>query len=81
NNPVTNLDPNVVPPSKKVESILKPRKTTRTMNPESGDPMKHRTMLGRSSQVSFKERVTRSSSKKGDSVMDIDEEGCDEGTL
>ncbi|GJV21627.1 hypothetical protein Tco_1370647 [Tanacetum coccineum] len=51
------------------------------MNPDSGDMMKHRTMLRRSSQVNFKERVTRSSSKKGDLVVDMDGEGCDEGNL
>ncbi|GKC96771.1 hypothetical protein Tco_1162213 [Tanacetum coccineum] len=81
NTPISNQDPNSFPPLKKVDSILKPKKTTRTMNPDSGDTMKHRTMLGRSAQVSFKERVTRSSSKKGGSVMDMDEEGCDEGVL
>ncbi|GJR00894.1 zinc knuckle CX2CX4HX4C containing protein [Tanacetum coccineum] len=81
NTPISNHDPNVFPPLKKGDSILKPKKTTRTMNPESGDTMKHRTMLGRSSHVSFKERITRSSLKKGDLVMDMDEEGCDEGTL
>ncbi|GKB54606.1 zinc knuckle CX2CX4HX4C containing protein, partial [Tanacetum coccineum] len=81
NAPISNQDPNSFPPLKKVDSILKPKKTTRTMNPDSGDTMKHRTMLGRSAQVSFKERVTRSSSKKGGSVMDMDEEGCDEDVL
>ncbi|GKE59421.1 hypothetical protein Tco_1498606, partial [Tanacetum coccineum] len=81
NTPISNHDPNSFPPLKKVDLILKPKKSTRTMNPESGDTMKHRTMLGRSSQVNFKERVTRSSSKKGDLVMDMDEEGYDEGNL
>ncbi|GKC08641.1 hypothetical protein Tco_1000251, partial [Tanacetum coccineum] len=81
NTPISNQDPNSFPPLKKVDSILKPKKTTRTMNPDFGDTMKHRTMLGRSAQVSFKERVTRSSSKKGGSVMDMNEEGCDEGVL
>ncbi|GKA24000.1 hypothetical protein Tco_0710033, partial [Tanacetum coccineum] len=45
-------DPNSFPPLKKVDSILKPKKTTCTMNPDSGG-----------------------------SVMDMDEEGCDEGVL
>ncbi|GJZ10937.1 brefeldin A-inhibited guanine nucleotide-exchange protein 5-like protein isoform X1 [Tanacetum coccineum] len=43
------------------------------MNPESRDTMKHRSMLGKSSHVNFKGRVTRSSSKRGDSTVDIDE--------
>ncbi|GJT46938.1 RNA-directed DNA polymerase, eukaryota, reverse transcriptase zinc-binding domain protein [Tanacetum coccineum] len=42
---VSNHDPNLIPPPKKVESILKPKKTTRTMNPETGDTMKLRSML------------------------------------
>ncbi|GJX40549.1 zinc knuckle CX2CX4HX4C containing protein [Tanacetum coccineum] len=57
-----------------MDSILKPKKTTRTMSPETGDTMKHRYMLGRSSQVNFKERVARSSSKMGDSVADMEED-------
>nr|GEU80501.1 hypothetical protein [Tanacetum cinerariifolium] len=81
NTPINNHDPTLFPSLKKADSVLKPKKTTRMMNPESGDTMKHRTMLGRSSQVSFKERVTRSSSKKGDSVMDMDEDGCNKGIL
>ncbi|GKC95270.1 hypothetical protein Tco_1160712 [Tanacetum coccineum] len=78
---MSNHDPISFPPSKKVDSILKPKKTTRTMNPESEDTMKHRTMLGRSSQVNIKERVTRSSLKKGDSVMDMDDVGYEDGSL
>ncbi|GKD83717.1 hypothetical protein Tco_1350556, partial [Tanacetum coccineum] len=69
----SNLIPNEIPPSKKVDSILKPKITTRTMNPESGDTMKHRSMLGKSSQVNFKDRVTRSSSKMGGLAVDMEE--------
>ncbi|GKD58660.1 zinc knuckle CX2CX4HX4C containing protein [Tanacetum coccineum] len=43
------------------------------MNPESGDTMKHRSMLGKSSQVNFKDRVTRSGSKMGGLVVDMEE--------
>ncbi|GJT92144.1 zinc knuckle CX2CX4HX4C containing protein [Tanacetum coccineum] len=51
------------------------------MNPETGDTMKHRSMLGRSSQVNFRERVTRSSSRGIDSASYMDEEGLEEGNL
>nr|GEX42394.1 hypothetical protein [Tanacetum cinerariifolium] len=78
---VSNNDPNVFPPLKKVDSIIKPKKTAHTMNPEYGDTMNHRSMLGRSAQVNFKERVSSSSLKKGDSIMDMDEEDFDKGTL
>ncbi|GJT29390.1 hypothetical protein Tco_0909665 [Tanacetum coccineum] len=70
---VSNLVPNEIPPAKKVDSILKPKKTTRTMNPESGDTMKHRSMLGKSSQVNFKDRVARSGSKMGGLAVDMEE--------
>ncbi|GKD18874.1 hypothetical protein Tco_1208032, partial [Tanacetum coccineum] len=73
NIPVSNPVHNEIPPSKKVDSILKPKKTTRTMNPESGDTMKHRSMLGKSSQVNFKDRVTRSGSKMGGLAVDMEE--------
>ncbi|GKA31464.1 hypothetical protein Tco_0717769 [Tanacetum coccineum] len=43
------------------------------MNPESGDTMKHRSMLGKSSQVNFKDRVTRSGSKMGGLAVDMEE--------
>ncbi|GJY49024.1 zinc knuckle CX2CX4HX4C containing protein, partial [Tanacetum coccineum] len=73
NIPISNPVHNEIPPSKKVDSILKPKKTTRTMNPESGDTMKHRSMLGKSSQVNFKDRVTRSGSKMGGLAVDMEE--------
>ncbi|GJV95335.1 RNA-directed DNA polymerase, eukaryota, reverse transcriptase zinc-binding domain protein [Tanacetum coccineum] len=61
--------PVVNPPMKKFNKALKPLKTTRTMNPESKNTMKHDEMLGGSSDVTFKKINSRSRSKRGDTVM------------
>ncbi|GJT13943.1 RNA-directed DNA polymerase, eukaryota, reverse transcriptase zinc-binding domain protein [Tanacetum coccineum] len=59
----------VNPPMKKFNKALKPLKTTRTMNPESKNTMKHDEMLGGSSDVTFKKVNSCSRSKGGDTVM------------
>ncbi|GKB37801.1 hypothetical protein Tco_0882743 [Tanacetum coccineum] len=59
----------VNPPMKKSIKSLKPIKTTRTINPESRNTMKHDEMLGKSSDVIFNKINTRSRSKGGDAVM------------
>ncbi|GJX07044.1 zinc knuckle CX2CX4HX4C containing protein [Tanacetum coccineum] len=61
--------PVVNPTMKKYNKALKPLKTTRTMNPESKNTMKHDEMLGGSSDVTFKKINSRSRSKRGDTVM------------
>ncbi|GJX59181.1 RNA-directed DNA polymerase, eukaryota, reverse transcriptase zinc-binding domain protein, partial [Tanacetum coccineum] len=61
--------PVVNPPMMKSMKSLKPMKTTRTMNPDSKNTMRHEELLGNSSDVIFKEINTRSRSKRGDSVM------------
>nr|GEX16431.1 hypothetical protein [Tanacetum cinerariifolium] len=59
----------VNPPMKKFAKSLKPLKTTRTMNLELRNTMKHDDMLGESFDVTFKKVNTRSRSKGVDSVM------------
>ncbi|GKD54297.1 hypothetical protein Tco_1287684 [Tanacetum coccineum] len=59
----------VNPPMKKFNKALKPLKTTRTMNPESKNSMKHDEMLGGSPDVTFKKVNSCSRSKGGDIVM------------
>ncbi|GKB17231.1 hypothetical protein Tco_0851154, partial [Tanacetum coccineum] len=72
--------PVVNPPMKKCIKSLKPMKTTRTMNAESKNTMKHDEMLGKSSDVNFKKINTRSRSKGGDAVMVNEEMDCWEDT-
>ncbi|GKB42606.1 hypothetical protein Tco_0887548 [Tanacetum coccineum] len=49
------------------------------MNLESGDTMKHSLMLGKSSYLNFKGRVTRSNSKVGELAEDIEEVVYEDG--
>ncbi|GJU88450.1 hypothetical protein Tco_1300873, partial [Tanacetum coccineum] len=63
----------VNPPLKKSIKSLTPMKTSRTMNPDSKNTIRHEKMLGNSSDIIFKVINTRSRSKRGDSVMAIEE--------
>nr|GEV76761.1 hypothetical protein [Tanacetum cinerariifolium] len=61
--------PVVVPPIKKSDKSLKAKKTTRTMNPDAKNIMKHGEMLGKSCNVSFKKIAARVRSKVVDACM------------
>ncbi|GJT01520.1 hypothetical protein Tco_0822689 [Tanacetum coccineum] len=78
--------PNLLPPidksneftksNKKPDKSLKPKKTTRTMNPEPKVTMKHAKLISGTSQVNVKKMATRSGSKECVSIVD---EGMEEG--
>ncbi|GJV48854.1 hypothetical protein Tco_1439066 [Tanacetum coccineum] len=61
---------------KKPNKSLKPKKTTRTLNPEPKVVMKHGKLLS-SSQVNVKKVGTHSGDKEG--VPDIIDEGMEDG--
>ncbi|GJZ96143.1 RNA-directed DNA polymerase, eukaryota, reverse transcriptase zinc-binding domain protein [Tanacetum coccineum] len=65
-----------VKPNKKFDKSLRAKKTTRTINPDPKNTMKHSSLL-KSSQVNVK-RVTTRSSSKGDE-LDLDNEEMKEG--
>ncbi|GJY87333.1 hypothetical protein Tco_0501961 [Tanacetum coccineum] len=65
--------PVVNPPMMKSMKSLKRMKTSRTMNPDSKNTIRHEKMLGNSSDVIFKVYNTRSRSNRGDSVMASEE--------
>ncbi|GJU08278.1 hypothetical protein Tco_1124708, partial [Tanacetum coccineum] len=62
---------------KKPDKSLKPKKTTRTMNPDPKMTMKHKKMLYGTSHVSVKNVVTCSGPKEG--VIGIVDEGMEDG--
>lgn len=74
----SNPDPNTNPSSHRTDSSLKPKKTTRTMNPMSKSAMKHTNMLSKVPRNLYSKK-TRSASRGNMEAMDMDDLECDDG--
>lgn len=66
-------DPNLPPSSKRTDSSLKPRRTTRTMNPLTKSTMKHVNMISKTHEGTYQKVISRSASKSIDETMDMED--------
>ena len=64
----SNLDPKPNPSSHRTDSKLKPKKTTRTMNPSNKSTLKHSSMLSNVPKNLYSKVNTRSASRGMDDL-------------
>ena len=59
-------------PSNRTDPSLKPRKTTRTMNPHNKSTINHVNMINKTTKGTFQKVVTRLASMANGEAMDIE---------
>lgn len=74
----SNPDPKPNPSSHRTDSSLKPKKTTRTMNPMSKSALKHSNMLSKVPRNLYSKK-NRSASRGNNEATDMDDLECDDG--